>query len=525
MAKKQKVKGLNISIESYTTFEFELAKIKKGGYYIPISELTEQEYERITYYNEGFFKELKRQMTFDEAEDPALAIQKLFYIPQFFEDKATVAKILLMILLTQIADSTEDDDTWIIKMPVLYLEDEKKQAGHAICENMEKILYIVQGPPVWSNDGETFRKKTKTYDLRWILRRPWYIRAERDNGGVKQDIGDYVGGEYGGRKFWCPYINDAVLLDNGLPDSVSRKIIEISSQAMPILMKKPRWRLDRDIIQLNGESFSHYQPGTPARLRDWIQEGEIFWTVNEFLKWFYKKKKRYNRWKERIEAFKPKSRSETGYIVDQMDPVTALCCQGLSLMEQMLQYAVKHLDLNSEIAETLLDQYQNLVFSTDEAVENTEKMEKKQPVQREKKYSDKECFEAFLVDFVEQNIQQIQKAKKGTEDTLGIVLSVDREADDSLVVPRDSMMKAYQKWLKNNGLEVPNQKDSIIQKELQNQGVQLRNEKESDPNSWRFQFYSKNHAPKGKKEKLPCIGIHLNDLPKRVRELLEELPE
>lgn len=50
--------------------------------------------------------------------------------------------------------------------------------------------------------------------------------------------------------------------------------------------------------------------------------------------------------------------------------------------------------------------------------------------------------------------------------------------------------------------------------------IELRTE--GDDITWRYKFYAKGQAPKGEKEKLPCIGIPVRRLPEEIRKLLPD---
>ena len=419
--------------------------------------------------------------------------------PTLTESEQTASTILLFILLSQIAPLLLGV---IPSLPVLSLPATDTQTAALL---LGTLLQAIQGPEFWEG-----------YD--WKLKRPWIITPRTALGETKpsQSILDYIRGYFHDdyneeQDFYFPYIGGSMVLMPGLPEIVSRHLIEISPMSIPIVFGK--WKKDdsRPIFEMKSESLDSYDPEEFKRFEKY--SGRIYLQITAFLMWFCHSKrsqKHQRHWKTGMDKYRPVAHKGR-FIQYKTDEKTDYLCAALSLFEQYLYFASeKSESITAEEAQEILLRYWRLVLpeSAPASEENTVQFSPSAT------FDDPDVFYKFLLThFIPTYRNQIFTSERGTRGTMGLIRVIDDT--EYLITPRRSFLEQYRTWLTGQNAEFfelsNSRSETSVQGALQDAGVPLRGEK-NNPRTWRYQFYSNTRAM------VNCFGLPIRQLPNELQE-------
>lgn len=419
------------------------------------------------------------------------------------EDAASVAKLILLLLLSRVMDLA------LPKLPgvpailmgaVMVIPVPIKALARALC-----------GPEEIQGEG-------------WHIRRPSCIEAVMPLGAAAPsvDLEQYLGGYYrdfysGKRHLWLPLQDTASILAPNLPSVVSRAVISYSPLMIPIVFETDKALIgDRPTFKLDGTAFTVFEPKLLSRLEK--DSPLIHLELESFIMWFRAKKKRQRRWLNDANDFLPES--QHGQFMQRSanveDYTLALA---ISLLKQLLQFFIEEKRgwLSANEAQQFLLDYWRLVLPESAPVNGVRDARQAGNC----RWDDPLTFWSFLTTYISEHAVGLSADGAPVEQEIVGVLH--RLSDvPYLIFPRSVLLQAYVSWLKDQSAGTPEQGGrwvTTMQKVIMNWGVPIRTEGEDI--SWRFAFYRKGQAPAGLKEKLPCLAFPIAQLPPEVITALE----
>ena len=423
--------------------------------------------------------------------------------PNYVENAVTAAILLLLVILSQIADLLVGV---VPAMPVLVL-NMTPQTDDPV---MRALLRAIQGSEKWKGEN-------------WSLRRPWIVQPKISLRETKpsQSTIDYMGGKfkdelYRWRKFCFPFICSSMVLLPGVPPEVSRTIIAASPLALPILFG-PRKKIEgRLVLELDADNLNSYIPEEIENLSS--RSMRCHQGMAMFLKWFYRMEKHFEQWQTDIGWFRPVI--QRGHFVQAAsDEKTELLCAALSLFQQYLLFASeKKKWISSAEAKEILHRYWRLVLPESAPAEDGP-----QNSPANLAYDAPPVFFQFLSDYyIPTYRDQILIGKKAAQGTMATVINV--EEVEYFIAPRGRFLEIYAQWLSDQGgsaFELSGDKDeAAVQRKLLEAGVPLRGEAKN-PVTWRHKFY--NTSVKGQKRMIDCFGLPIAQLPETVQSVIGQL--
>lgn len=162
--------------------------------------------------------------------------------PECIEDAATAAKLLLLVLLSQVAHLMLDIAPML---PAICLDTSLGSAFNIL----GVLLPAIQGPEEWHGDD-------------WRLLRPWIVRPRLSlcETMPSATLSDYIGGKFrtseGKKRIFCyPYINSAMVLAPGLPSVIEKALVAYSPLSLPIVFGRKDAVKGRFMLEWKTDSF------------------------------------------------------------------------------------------------------------------------------------------------------------------------------------------------------------------------------------------------------------------------------
>lgn len=424
--------------------------------------------------------------------------------PEYIEDAATAAKLLLLVLLSQVAHLLLD----IISMlPAICLDT---SLGSAL-NILGVLLSAIQGPEEWHGDD-------------WKLPRPWVVRPRLSlcETAPSVALSDYIGGKFqtpaGEKRMFCyPYIDSAMVLAPGLPATIDRALIGCSPLSLPIVFGRRDTVKGRLILDWKADSLSSYDTVGIEKLR--TLGYDCYLEITLFLQWLCKKKRRIERWKDDFRRFQPFTRRGR-FTTPASDEQVELLCAALALFRQFLVFASEKNDwLTQEEAQEIMLRYWRWALPESAPKEDDRQ---KEPVVLN--YESPDVFYQFLAEwFLPTYHKQILQATKGVQGTMGLIRNLDGAT--LFIAPRQIFLETYSQWLNDHSSSTLDLSmvhgNAMAQRKLLEAGIPLKGETKN-PATWRYPFYGRNKAVNGGGI-IGCFALPLEQLPERVRSVFEDL--
>ena len=424
------------------------------------------------------------------------ACQALCKFATYFENAETPAKLLLLVLLSQLSHLL------IGVVPIL----------PAICLNaapgsvltiLSILLCAVQGPEQWKGKD-------------WQLSRPWVVRSRLSlcETVPSTALSDYIGGELktslGKKRTFCyPYINSAMALAPGLPSLIEKALISCSHLSLPIVFGRKDAVKGRAILEWKAEDFMPYDTSGIEKLK--LLGQDCYLEITLFLQWLCEKEKRLNRWKNDFDIFRPVTHRGR-FTTPVSDDLTELLCAALALFRQYLVFASEKSGwITQEEAQETMFYYWRLVLP-----ESAPQEAHAQVNSLPSSYDTQDTFYQFLTEYFLPTYQnQILIGAKGVSGTMAIIRKLD--GDDQFITPRKQFLKIYARWLSERRAPTfESGSGAEVQRQLQEAGIPLRGES-GNPVTWRYSFYA------DRKDKVDCLALPIESLPEWVKTVFGDL--
>lgn len=385
--------------------------------------------------------------------------------PELVEQSETAAKLLLLILMSQVFHFMAGV---LPALPVLTLNSPPQLA----CAIIGPLLDAVQGPETWRGKG-------------WCPRRSWIIHPQIALGEttLSTSIMDYLGGKCKDRKgkkreFYFPYIASSVLMMPGLPAAVFKQIISLSPLAMPIIPEQWKGNGLRPMLALNSQPLDAYDADGMEVLKQSAQHCHM--QIAAFLTAFCGDASYLDDWRENILRFRPVARKGR-FSQPQSDLQTELLCAALSFFQQFLRYASEDaLWISREEARELLLRYWRWALPGSAPIDS-EPGGSAAARASACRYYEPQVFYHFLAEyFVPTYLGQILRDAKGLPGTMAVIRKLDGE--DWFIAPRKRLLEVYARWLterKASAFEISN--EAAVQRQMLEAGLPLRGEKTIPP--------------------------------------------
>lgn len=331
------------------------------------------------------------------------------------------------------------------------------------------------------------------------------------------DIADYIGGwlkPYGDKQpAWLPLFAVPVVIAPNVPDAIVKTILTSSPLAMPILCGKRSIKSSRPIIHLSGEDFRSYDPEVIKKLDKHMPL--IRAQLLSFAKYIRASEKKREKLLETMPRYYPVAHA--GKYVTTLDehPEVVIWAAGLSVFEALLVYAsdkkrqwISKVDAN----QYLLEAWSAVL------PESSPEPPSPESASVSVRWDSLPVFWTFVREYLEANRDHIgaPDAKYSADVVAGLQHT---KGEEHLVFPRALLTKAYVDYIRAHDGSIPEGNFELdLARKLKEWDTGLRTE--GDDITWRYMFYAKGQAPKGEKDKLPCIGIPVRRLPEEIRELL-----
>ena len=132
-------------------------------------------------------------------------------------------------------------------------------------------------------------------------------------------------------------------------------------------------------------------------------------------------------------------------------------------------------------------------------------------------WANADTFWSFMTEYLgdEADISINEKGKPATKALISAL-----QGDMILILPREKTCTAYRSFLERSGSCAPSKgfELDLVHTAIDQWGIHLLTE--GDDITWRYRFYQTNQAPVNGKEKLPCLGLPIAQLPENVRRIL-----
>lgn len=419
--------------------------------------------------------------------------------PECIEDATTAAKLLLLVLLSQVAHLLVGVAPML---PAICLD--KSSSG--VSSLLGVLLRAVQGPEEWHGDD-------------WRLLRPWIVRPRLSlrETAPSATLSDYIGGKLqtpaGEKRTFCyPYIDSTMVLAPGLPSVIEKALVAYSPLSLPIVFGRKDAVKGRFMLEWKTTSFVSYDATGIEKLRELGHS--CYLEITLFLQWFCEKKKRIKRWKSDFDTFRPVIRNGR-FTTPTSDEQTELLCAALALFRQFLVYASEKNDwLPQEEAREMMLRYWRWVLP-ESAPKETDEQEKTAVLN----YESPDVFYRFLTEwFLPTYHSQVLHGAKGGWGTMALVRKL--EGKEFFIAPRMKFLETYAQWLKSQhspSFDLSASKgEATVQRKLLEAGIPLRGEK-NNPSTWRYPFYGKQEGM------VNCLALPVGQLPRLAQSAFENL--
>lgn len=432
------------------------------------------------------------------------ACLELCRLPEYVEDSAAAAKLLLLVLLSQVGHLLLNTTPML---PAICLNT----SSGVILSILNVLLCAIQGPEEWRGDD-------------WKLLRPWVVRPQLSLCETTPSaiLSDYVGGKFQTparekRTFCYPYIDSTMVLAPGLPAAIDRALIGHSPLSLPIVFGRKDTVKGRLILDWNADGLSSYDAVGIKKLR--TLEYDCYLEITLFLQWLCRKKRRIKRWKADFDTFRPITRNGR-FTTPASDEQTELLCAALALFRQFLVYASEKNDwLTQEKAREIMLQYWRWVLP-----ESAPKAEGKQQKTVVLNYASPDVFYQFLTEwFLPTYRTQILQAVKGVQGTMGLIRNLDGAT--LFIAPRQIFLETYSHWLNDRGSSTLDlsivHRDAAAQRKLLEAGIPLKGETKN-PATWRYPFYGRSKTV-NRGGMIGCFALPIPQLPEGVQGVFRDL--
>lgn len=426
--------------------------------------------------------------------------------PECTADATTAAKLLLLVLLSQVAHLLVGVAPML---PAICLD--KSSSG--VSSLLGVLLRAVQGPEEWHGDD-------------WRLLRPWIVRPRLSlrETAPSATLSDYIGGKLqtpaGEKRTFCyPYIDSTMVLAPGLPSVIEKALVAYSPLSLPIVFDRKDAVKGRFMLEWKTNSFVSYDATGIEKLRELGHS--CYLEITLFLQWFCEKKKRIKRWKSDFDTFRPVIRNGR-FTTPTSDEQTELLCAALALFRQFLVYASEKNDwLPQEEAREMMLQYWRWVLP-----ESAPKEDDGQDKPVELNYASPDVFYQFLTEwFLPTYHKQILQAAKGAQGTMGLIRKLDGAT--IFIAPRQIFLETYGQWLNDHSSSTLDLSmvhgDAVAQRKLLEAGIPLKGETKN-PATWRYPFYGRDKTVNGS-GMIGCFALPIPQLPEGVQGVFRDLFE
>ena len=238
--------------------------------------------------------------------------------------------------------------------------------------------------------------------------------------------------------------------------------------------------------------------------------------LNDFFRWLRKKPQRVQMWLEDIPTFRPVVR-QGRFVHIVRTPESEILAVSMALFKALLHFAsARRAWISTEEAQKVLMAHWNLLLP-----ESCPLGSKGDGVSAVCQDSRDALFQFMAEAIAARGDVIVPEGGSRTAETWGAVHSI--TSIRYLIFPRERFLSDYLDWLEHNGAAVPDRKDrweTQMQGKLLEWGIPVKTE--TKDTTWPFLFYERGHAPKGQKEKLPCLAFPVLQLPPKVLTALEK---
>ena len=443
-----------------------------------------------------FAKHLRRATNKDRRN----AFATLLGLPHAIEDSALGWSMFLLCLLSTVAELVIGT---IPSLPLIVLTG------------------LTAAPCALRTLIESFSPLRKLAGKRGCIKRPTVLEATAPLGStaVSSDLVDYLGGKlkvtgYGKLRAWLPLALVPIAVAANVPSAVVDALLTSSPFALLTFCGVRKLNSSRFTFRWDGITFESADLTllNDAKAQMSLIQAELLC----FCEYIRATKGRRKRIIEGVADFYPVAHSGRFTKTLDAEPEIRIWAAALSTLRELLRFASEKADWCSrEGADRwLLEAWQSVLPESAPTPPNENTV-----AVRGDSVS---VFWDFLTCYVRGHLPLVADKPRSNPTAIATLAAFD---DGRYVVfPRGQLLVEYNAYLNSkDSAQLSTANDGIVLAHLlrDNWGSAIKFESESDI-SWRYQFYAKGAAPKGRKNKIPCIALPLSALPDELRDLLAD---